>query len=283
MPDDSAAPAPATLVSGRSHAFLFDFDGTLVDLRDRPDAVAAPPGLVADLTALRGLAGGALAIVTGRPLAVVDRVLAPLHLAGAGIHGLEMRAREGAATRPFADPACLAPLRERARAFVAAHPGLLLEDKGLSLAVHYRARPELGPEVLFQLEHWRDLRPGTFERQHGKMVAEIRLTGPDKGDATRRLLHEPELAGRPPLFFGDDLTDETAFAAVQALGGTGVFIGGRPGATGARCWLASPSELRRLVARLGRGETVALRPVPRRLPESTPAGNALGPAGLSSP
>jgi trehalose 6-phosphate phosphatase len=244
--------APPTALSCHAHAFFFDFDGTLVDIEARPELVRAEPGMVGDLSALLARAAGAVAVVTGRQLSTVDEALAPLRLPGAGVHGLELRMTGKEPVRPPAGAGPLAPLRAQAEAWVARKQGLQLEDKGLSLAIHYRACPDMGPAVTAYVEGLAQRHPGLLTVQHGKMVAELRRSGPGKGDAVRLLLRGPAFASRTPVYFGDDVTDEAAFAAVQEAGGVGVFIGPETARTQAMARLRTPAEVRHIISTLAR-------------------------------
>jgi trehalose 6-phosphate phosphatase len=259
-----------TSVSYQSHAFFLDFDGTLVELVARPDLVRASPELVGQLEQLQNLTNGAIAIVTGRELAVVDAALAPVRLAGAGIHGLEMRLTAQDEIWRMSDGGPLEQLRGMATAWVLAQPGLMLEDKGLALAFHYRARPELGPAVTAYVEGLASTHPGRLTVQHGKMVAELREAGPQKGDALAMLMRGIDFAGRIPVMFGDDITDEGAFAAAQGLGGIGVLVGAAAHRSFAAARVGSPDEVRRMIGRLARRESVPLRLAPTREEQDGP-------------
>jgi len=270
---EATSTAPLSYIS---NAFFFDFDGTLVELQPRPEMVEASPELISHLEQLGHLTEGALAIVTGRQIEVVDAALAPLRFAAAGIHGLEMRLSAGDDVWKIADGGPLDALRPMAEAWVAARPGLLLEDKGASLALHYRARPELATEVAAYAESLCGTHPAQLAVQHGKMVAELRSAGPTKGDAVRMLMKGPAFEGRIPVFFGDDITDEGAFAVAQELGGLGVFVGAAAQKTCARARLESSAALRRILSRLARREPVLLQP------GSDPGGDAESSQGQAS-
>ena len=203
-------------------ALFLDFDGTLVELAATPDAIAVPAGLVPMLERLRRRLDGRLAIVSGRSLADLERHL-PLHgIAFSGSHGLELQLADG--TRlPLSVPIGLDDVRARVEAFAAATPGLLVEDKPVGIALHYRLAPEEGPRADAFIASLAKARG--MEVQRGAMVAELRPNGATKGDAIRAFMTEPEFAGARPLFMGDDLTDEHGFAAVTAMGGSGILVG----------------------------------------------------------
>ena len=212
---------PSPDLIGNAALFL-DFDGTLVELADTPDAIAVPAGLAPMLERLRRRLDGRLAIVSGRSLADLERHL-PLHgIAFSGSHGLELQLADG--TRlPLSVPIGLDDVRARVEDFAAATPGLLVEEKPAGIALHYRLAPDEGPRAdafIAALARERGM-----EVQRGAMVAELRPTGATKGDAIKAFMTEPDFIGARPLFMGDDLTDEHGFAAAASLGGAGILVG----------------------------------------------------------
>ncbi|HYJ30831.1 MAG TPA: trehalose-phosphatase [Allosphingosinicella sp.] len=217
---DDIPPPPLSLLAGA--ALFLDFDGTLVELAEAPDAIRVPGGLEGLLGHLAARLEGRLAIVSGRALADLDRHVGCAGIAVSGSHGLELRLAGGIAL-PVARPAGLDEARAEVRRFAAAGEGLFVEDKPASVALHFRQVPSRGMEVAAFAA---DLagRTGLIV-QEGKMVVELRPAGADKGDAVKALMREPAFAGARPLFMGDDLTDEHAFAAAAALGGAGVLVG----------------------------------------------------------
>lgn len=226
-------PPPPDLLEGA--ALFLDFDGTLVELAQTPDSISVPGDLPDLLQALAARLGGRLAIVSGRSLGDLDRHVACPGIAMSGSHGLELRLADGSvrALRPNGE---LNAARERIRRFAEADTGLLVEEKPASIALHYRLAPALEDDVLRLMD---GLAAETgLVVQHGKMVAELRPAGADKGDAVETLMREPGFAGARPLFMGDDLTDEHAFAAAAALGGAGILVGDER-ETGARYRLES--------------------------------------------
>lgn len=220
-------------------ALFLDFDGTLVDIAPEPGAVTVPSSLVPTLGALHAYLGGAVAVVSGRPIAELDRFLAPLRLATAGIHGAERRDSAGELTRLQAQPLHL--VEAAAAALVAQHPALLVEHKHASIAVHYRRVPELEAVCVQAMQEAIDRSPG-LALLHGKMVVEAKPSGASKGDAIEAFLREAPFAGRTPVFIGDDVTDEAGFSTVQRLGGLGVKVGEGPTVASQR--LADPGALR---------------------------------------
>jgi trehalose 6-phosphate phosphatase len=230
-------------------ALFLDFDGTLVELADAPDAIAVPLGLKPLLDRLAERLEGRLAIVSGRAIDDLQRHLGPSAAVLSGSHGAELRYADGRCV-PVSAPAGLAGAREEIRRFAAGTTGLLVEDKPTGVALHFRLAPEREPAVGAFLE---DLagRSG-LALQHGKMVAELRPEGADKGAALRGLMAEPPFAGARPVFVGDDLTDEHAFAAAASLGGEGVLVGA-PRPSAARWRLAGVAEVTSWLEAAARG------------------------------
>jgi trehalose 6-phosphate phosphatase len=237
----------ADLVSPSTALFL-DFDGTLVDLAEQPHLVVVPAGLVKTLGALAGHLGGAMAVVSGRPIGQLDDFLRPLQFPAAGVHGAERRRADGETTLLATEP--LDDVERAARALAAQHAGLLVETKRGSVALHYRQAPELEALCLATLQAAAES-PG-LALLHGKMVIEVKPAGVNKGRAIEDFMREAPFAGRTPLFVGDDVTDEAGFTSVQGLGGVGVKIG--PGATLATHRINGPQQFRDQL-----GELVAAR------------------------
>jgi trehalose 6-phosphate phosphatase len=226
---------------------FLDFDGTLVEIADRPDAVVVPADLTAILRALESRLHGALAIVTGRSIAVIDGFLAPDRFDVAGLHGAEYRlAGELFPCRPQDHPNLREAIDDLEERF-ASEPGILIEDKGCSVAVHWRLAPE-AEELASQtiVEMAAALGP-TYRLQLGKAVAEVLPARATKGGIIRHFLSEGPYRGRRPIFIGDDLTDEQAFEVVDGIGGISVRVGAGP--TRARYRVDAPSALRQVLAR----------------------------------
>ena len=205
----------------RDAALFLDFDGTLVELAATPGAIRVPAELPGLLSLLARRLGGRVAIVSGRSIEDLDRHLGPSRLAVSGSHGLELRLADGTYI-PVETPEWLGPARLQIADF-ASSAGLLVEEKPSSLALHYRNAPEREGEVMALLSAIAERRRLVVQR--GKMVAELRPPGADKGDALRRLMAEPQFASARPLFVGDDLTDEDGFAAAASMGGGGILVG----------------------------------------------------------
>ena len=209
---------PVELVRGGS-VFL-DFDGTLVDLAETPDAVIVSDRLRALLSAVHDRLGGRVAIITGRAGAAVSAMIDPAPVSVTGSHGLEAAAAEGQLDGSRAElQAVAAELRKLERE----HPGLIVEEKPLGVALHFRQVPSA--EALCRSAIERAAQGGTLIVQPGKMMFELRPAGPDKGDALTQMMAQPPFSGTRPVVFGDDLTDERAFIAARMLGGAGVLVG----------------------------------------------------------
>ncbi|MDE0001162.1 MAG: trehalose-phosphatase [Rhodospirillaceae bacterium] len=204
-------------------AVFLDLDGTLIEIAQRPDEVTRSARLDALLVRLPAAMTNAVAIVSGRTVADLDRLLAPHRLPVAGIHGLERRRADGTVIRTPVALDWMQGAREAMDRFAATHPGLLLENKGASLALHYRNRPELENAVQ-QFVAELDL-PVAAERLQGRKVIEVKPRQMNKGTAIRAYMSEPPFAGRTPVFAGDDVTDESGFAVVNELGGVSVKVG----------------------------------------------------------
>ena len=214
--------APPPLSSFEDAALFLDFDGTLVELAETPDAIRVAPGLGPLLRRLGQQLNGRLALVSGRSIADLERHLECSGLAVSGSHGLELRLRDGSQV-PLAVRYDLGEARARIRKLADETPGLLIEDKPFGVALHYRKVPEEERRVVELLAELAERTGLTL--QQGKMVAELRPAGADKGDAVRAFMTEPDFAGALPLFVGDDLTDEDAFRVAAELGGGGILVG----------------------------------------------------------
>jgi trehalose 6-phosphate phosphatase len=186
---------------------------------------------------------GAVAVISGRPLTQIDAFLHPLRLPVAGVHGAERRSDDGQVHLLDTHP--LDHVEAVAISLAARNPGLLVENKRGSIALHYRQRPELEDLCLRAMQQAVEESPG-LTLQRGKMVAEAKPGGASKGRAIEDFLAEPPFAGRTPVFIGDDVTDEAGFSTVQRLGGTGIKVG--EGATVAARRLPDPAALRRELA-----------------------------------
>src|SRR5215467_10466602 len=227
-------------------AFFLDLDGTLLDITDHPHHVTVDEGLLRLLKALNRAAQGALAIISGRPATDIDRLLANPGFCVAGQHGAERRDFSGTMHRHAVPLAALDEARRRFKAIAAKHPALVLEDKGVNLALHFRSAPALRTEVQDAVRGLAAELGGAFEVQLGKMVVELRPSGKDKGVAIAEFLEEAPFRGRTPVFVGDDLTDEFGFALINRVGGHSVKVG--EGESGARWRLPDSGAVRSWLA-----------------------------------
>lgn len=223
-PIDSESPAlpPISLLRGAS--LFLDFDGTLVDIAPRPDAIEVTRELRDLLALLHDRVGGRVAVLSGRPASDLEALLDPVPLAIGGHHGLETRAG-GTVIRSAERPAMLDTIVAELRKLEESHSGVLVEEKPLGVALHYRQAPGAESACRAAMEDAAE-RSG-LELQPGKMVIELKLRGANKGDALKALMERSPFAGSKPLFLGDDLTDEPGFEAATELGGAGIIIGER--------------------------------------------------------
>lgn len=203
-------------------ALFLDLDGTLAAIEATPDAVGPDAQRTETLRRAVAMLGGRVAVVSGRSLQDVDRIVEAATPCAAGIHGLEWRGSDGDVRSPMRHPG-LDEALHFLQALAGSTPGLLVEPKTLSVALHYRGAPDQEAAVS---EIARRLAQSTgLVLQEGRQVVELRTPGPDKGDAVRAFMAEPPFSGARPIFVGDDLTDEHAFEAAQRLGGTGILVG----------------------------------------------------------
>lgn len=226
-------------ILGPSCALFLDFDGTVVDIAPQPEAVRVPQPLIGTLQRLHDYLGGAVALISGRPIGQIDAFLQPLRLPVAGVHGTERRAADGSVALLSTHP--LEQVEIAARALAARHRGLRVESKRGSLALHYRQAPELETLCVDTMQAAVQDSPG-LTLLRGKMVVEAKPGGASKGRAIEAFMHEPPFAGRLPVFIGDDITDEVGFSTVQRLGGMGIKVGEGPTVAWHR--LADPATLR---------------------------------------
>ena len=209
----------------RDCAILLDIDGTILDIAPAPQEVWVPPTLRRTLSRLQELTGGAVALVSGRPLADIDLIFAPLQLAAIGGHGAELRPVPG--TEPRTRVASLSrDLKRKLASLTELGPGILVEDKGYSLALHYRLASDRGPALRAAIAAiCAQLAPDTVEILPGKEVFEVKPAGVNKAAAVRELMNYPPFNDRHPIFIGDDTTDEPVFGVIPDFGGLAFSVG----------------------------------------------------------
>ncbi|TWB93538.1 trehalose 6-phosphatase [Bradyrhizobium macuxiense] len=245
-----SVPAPASLIPPLDRtAVLLDIDGTLLDLAPTPREVWVPPELATTLRQLHERTGGALALVSGRSLNDIDLIFAPEVFPAIGGHGAEMRLQPDSEAVAAHAPPLDKELKRRLAAIAKLSPGILLEDKGYSLALHYRLAPQAEKAIYEAVSLIRaELPNAPIEVLPGKSVCEIKHSGFTKATGVLELMtHEP-FRGRRPFFIGDDVTDETVFAIMPDYEGLAFSVGRR--ATGVAGHFDGPSDVRAFLARL---------------------------------
>jgi trehalose 6-phosphate phosphatase len=206
---------------------FLDVDGTLIELTDSPFETYADAELKMLLVEAAERLGGAVALVSGRSIEYLDALFAPLRLPAAGLHGVERRKASGVMHGASFVDSQLDPARVALDALVKIHPGTLLEDKGRTVAVHFRMAPQFESSVRDTVVAVASKLSSNYHIQEGNMMLEIKPRGFTKGSAIKAFMHEPPFSGRKPVFVGDDLTDRDAFSAVEDLGGISIAVGDR--------------------------------------------------------
>ena len=241
------AVASFTALDPAETAFLFDVDGTLIDLGPSPFEVDVPHSLRRALSRLLELADGALALVSGRPIRDLDTVFEPLKLPAVGGHGAETRLHTGEGARRTAD--LPQSLRDYLIAAIGPDPRLSYEDKGYSVALHFRKAPEHERHLVSHVEKGLAIYPDeALEMLPGKAMIEVKRPGISKGEAVRALMTKAPFAGRRPVFIGDDVTDESIFAVMPALGGASYSVS--RSFDGVPLVFDAPADVRRALAEL---------------------------------
>lgn len=233
-------------VDGGVHALFLDFDGTLVDFADHPDAVHVPAALRDLLSSLHERLDGALALVSGRAIASIDALLAPLELPAAGVHGAEIRRPGMPISKAEAIEAGLAPARDLLARRLPADDPIRIEDKGAAIVLHTRTAPDHAARACALAREAAALHPDLVAVD-GHAIAEIRPRMVTKAGAIAGLMEGPPFSGRQPVFVGDDTTDEDGFRAAAAAGGFGIKVGA--GDTAARFRLADVAAVHDWLAR----------------------------------
>jgi len=248
-------PAPASLVPHLGEvAVLLDIDGTLLDLAPTPREVWVPPGLAETLNALMQRTSGALALVSGRSLNDIDLIFAPEVYPAVGGHGAEMRLAIDQEADALRAPPMDKELKRRLAAIAKLSPGILLEDKGYSLALHYRLAPQAEKAIYEAVSLIRaELPEAPIEVLPGKCVCEIKHSGFTKASGVRELMRHAPFKGRKPLFIGDDVTDETVFAIMPDFTGLSFSVGRR--ARGVDGHFDAPNDVRAFLSRLAHDGT----------------------------
>jgi trehalose 6-phosphate phosphatase len=217
-------PAPPDKLEPSKLALFLDVDGTLLDIEDHPAGVRAEPALIRLLTSLSAETGGALSLISGRPVGDVDRIFAPARFAAAGAHGAELRLQPDApvTSTQWSLPA---EVLEEMRTFAASDPGLLLEEKLGGVSLHFRRAPELEAQCTELVQRLLPEIDKDFRLIAGKMVFEFAPREHHKGAAIAEMMQREPFAGRRAVFVGDDVTDEDGFRAVNAMGGVTIHVG----------------------------------------------------------
>lgn len=227
LPERRVHPPPMPAFA-RGWAIFLDIDGTLLEIAETPGQVHADRADYKLVESVRDAAGGAAALISGRSLTVIDELFHPLRMPAAGLHGVERRDAGGTVHRPPYPLEALQEAAARLREFARSHEGLVLENKGYSLALHYRLAPEREQSAHLQVLEAAKALGDWVEVQGGKMVVELKPAGRNKGSAIEEFMREPPFAGRLPVFVGDDLTDEYGFQVVNRLGGHSIKVGPEP-------------------------------------------------------
>lgn len=257
--DPEAAPvAPASGDSGvlpqldaQRDALVLDIDGTIIDIAPTPESVIVPESLKLSLSRVSERLGGALALSSGRTIAAIDELFAPLKFVAAGCHGAELRLDPHGEVRRYAAP--LTSAEKAAFADVAKlDPRIRTEDKVYTFAIHYRRVPELENTLFAMVETRVHEMDGNLEVMSGKAVIEIKEPGFNKGTGLHHIMDAAPFGGRRPVFLGDDVTDEDAFAVLPEFSGLGISVGRLlPGASG---MVQSPADVRNWLAHMADGD-----------------------------
>ena len=244
-------------------ALLLDIDGTLLELAATPSEVKVPAGLDSTLRELHARTDGALALVSGRSLEDIDRIFAPMRLPIVGGHGAEMRLSVDNEAVAVHAPPMDKDLKRRFAAIAQLSPGILLEDKGYSIALHYRLAPMFERTIYEAVSAIRaDLREAPVEIMPGKAVCEIKHSGFTKATGVVELMRHEPFAGRRPIFLGDDVTDETVFAIMPGMNGISFSVGRH--AHGVDGYFEAPRDVRAWLANLLEEKQTLNNDLPKR-------------------
>ena len=235
------------LANPRHWGLFLDIDGTLVGMAPSPDAVFVAPGLAELLARIAQGLDGAVALITGRRIADADRLFPPLQLLGAGVHGTEVRTERGGPIKILAPP-IPADVMHAIVGVTKIASGILVEQKGAGVAVHYRNAPAARPALVAALKRIVADAHLALALRGGRMVVEILPRAYSKGKALVQLAGLPAFQGRRPIMIGDDIGDESALLAAERLGGIGLRVAGEhfsrkasdfDGVDGVHAWLAT--------------------------------------------
>ena len=241
--------APSLIPNLQECAILLDVDGTILDLASTPQEVWVPPSLRHDMSRLSERSGGALALVSGRSVQNLDLLFAPLQLPAIGGHGAEFRPHVGGELTPRRMLPLDAALKRRLAAVAELGPGVVIEDKGYSIALHYRLAPALEEAVTDAVACiCAESASAEIEVLPGKSVLEIKHRGFDKGTGVRELMRYPPFRGRHPIFIGDDVTDESVFGVIAEFDGLAFSVGRT--VAGVDGYFAEPDAVRGWLSRI---------------------------------
>ena len=239
----------------RDFAILLDVDGTILDIAPTPHAVYVPDTLLQTLSLVGERTHGAIALVSGRPIADLDLIFAPLRLSAIGGHGAEIRPDPRQDSYEQRAMTLDRSLKQKLRDIAARYPGVATEDKGYSLALHYRLALDQGLNVVddvFRL--CKSYPPDSYELLTGKAVIEVKSIGFNKGTAVRELMTYPPFAGRAPIFVGDDTTDEAAFEVLPEFNGFAISVGRK--VPGVNAVFQSPADVRKWLDQISQNVAV---------------------------
>jgi trehalose 6-phosphate phosphatase len=236
-------------------AILLDIDGTILDIAPTPREVFVPHSLRETLNRLLQRAGGAVAFVSGRPVSEIDLIFSPLQLPAIGGHGAELRLAAGEQAAPPRLPPLDPTIKRQFAAIAEAGPGIILEDKGYSLALHYRLAPDKERIVREAAANIAAAVGSGIELLPGKLVVEIKQTGVTKATAVRELMAHAPFAGRRPLFIGDDVTDLAVFDIMPEFNGISISVGRK--VVGVNTCMERPADVRRFLDRLSQQDIFA--------------------------
>lgn len=240
-------PVPSLLLE--DCALLLDIDGTLLDLAPTPTEVVVPPGLAETLSELHMRTDGALALVSGRSLSDIDRIFRPMMLPAVGGHGAEMRLSVDSEADAVHAPPMDTELKRRFVAIGQLDPRIIVEDKGYSVALHYRQAPNFERAIYDAVSAIQaDLPEAPFEVLPGKAVCEIKHSGVTKASGVTELMKHEPFAGRKPVFIGDDVTDESVFAIMPSFAGLSFSVSRK--SAGVDGYFDAPADVRRWLAGL---------------------------------